>query len=103
MTTSCPERPTFTAFLRWMRAAMKACTQRKPPKPSPTSNNGVVMRFCRFDSDSGNAARYGLIETTATGDVIRRTLDDLPTAESDFERGTAVNIPLASVRLLAPI
>ena len=62
------------------------------------------MRFCRFESDSGseNVAHYGLIDSSATQDVIRRTLDKFPTGESDFERGTPVEIPLASVRLLAP-
>jgi len=59
------------------------------------------MRFCRFESD--HVARYGLIEKFANQDVVRRTLDHLPNAASDFERGTPVEIPLASVRLLAPI
>ena len=59
------------------------------------------MRFCRFESD--NVGRYGLIETVANQDVIRRTLDHLPTAASDFEHGTPVDIPLASARLLAPV
>ncbi len=59
------------------------------------------MRFCRFESD--NVVRYGLIENTASQDVIRRTLDWLPNAASDFEPGTPVEIPLESVRLLAPV
>jgi 2-keto-4-pentenoate hydratase/2-oxohepta-3-ene-1,7-dioic acid hydratase in catechol pathway len=59
------------------------------------------MRFCRFESD--NVVLYGLLETSATQDVIRRTLDHLPTSESDFERGAPVEIPLSSIRLLAPV
>jgi 2-keto-4-pentenoate hydratase/2-oxohepta-3-ene-1,7-dioic acid hydratase in catechol pathway len=61
------------------------------------------MRFCRFHSDSDNVVRYGLIETVTAHEVIRRTLDHLPASESDFERGTAVEIPLSSVLLLAPV
>jgi 2-keto-4-pentenoate hydratase/2-oxohepta-3-ene-1,7-dioic acid hydratase in catechol pathway len=61
------------------------------------------MRFCRFNSDSDNVVRYGLIETTAAQSVIRSTLDHLPAGESDFERGTSVEIPLTSVHLLAPV
>jgi len=59
------------------------------------------MRFCRFESS--DVVRYGLIETTATQDVIRRALDKLPASEPDFERGASVGIPLKSVRLLAPV
>jgi 2-keto-4-pentenoate hydratase/2-oxohepta-3-ene-1,7-dioic acid hydratase in catechol pathway len=59
------------------------------------------MRFCRFNSQDG--ARYGFIETTGGQDTIRRTLTDLPTRTSDFDRGQPVEIPLASVRLLAPV
>lgn len=59
------------------------------------------MRFCRFDDS--HAVRYGLVENISNQDVIRRTLDQLPTAVSDFERGTATDLPLASVRLLAPV
>lgn len=59
------------------------------------------MRFCRFNSQDG--ARYGLIETTGGQDTIRRTLTDLPSGTSDFDRGQPVEIPLASVRLLAPV
>ena len=61
------------------------------------------MRFCRFESDSDNVVRYGLIETTATQDVIRRALEVLPADVSDYDRGTSVEIPLPSVRLLAPV
>ena len=59
------------------------------------------MRFCRFESDY--VVRYGLIETSANQNVVRRTLDHLPNAESEFERGAPVEIPLTSVRLLAPV
>jgi 2-keto-4-pentenoate hydratase/2-oxohepta-3-ene-1,7-dioic acid hydratase in catechol pathway len=59
------------------------------------------MRFCRFEYD--NVTRYGLIGATATQDVIRRTLDRLPASEPDFDYGPQVDIPLASVRLLAPV
>jgi 2-keto-4-pentenoate hydratase/2-oxohepta-3-ene-1,7-dioic acid hydratase in catechol pathway len=61
------------------------------------------MRFCRFTSDSDNVVRYGLLETVAAQDVIRRTLDHLPTGESDFDSGTSAEIPRVSVRLLAPV
>jgi 2-keto-4-pentenoate hydratase/2-oxohepta-3-ene-1,7-dioic acid hydratase in catechol pathway len=59
------------------------------------------MRFCRFESDS--LVRYGLLEKTAGQDVICRTLNQLPTDASDFDRSTAVELPLTSVRLLAPV
>jgi 2-keto-4-pentenoate hydratase/2-oxohepta-3-ene-1,7-dioic acid hydratase in catechol pathway len=59
------------------------------------------MRFCRFNSQ--DAARYGLIETGGGEDVIRRTLTDLPAGPSDFDRGQPVEIPFASVNLLAPV
>ena len=59
------------------------------------------MRFCRFES--ANVMRYGLIDKTAGQDVIRRTLDKLPSSESDFDHGSPAEIPLASVRLLAPV
>ena len=59
------------------------------------------MRFCRFELD--NVVRYGLIEDAAGQDVIRRTLDQLPSSESDFAGGTPVELPLASVRLLSPV
>jgi len=59
------------------------------------------MRICRFDD--GHAVRYGVIENTTNRDVVRRTLYHLPVAVSDFEHGTATDIPLASVHLLAPV
>jgi 2-keto-4-pentenoate hydratase/2-oxohepta-3-ene-1,7-dioic acid hydratase in catechol pathway len=59
------------------------------------------MRFCRFNSPDGTL--YGLIETAAGQDTIRRTLSDLPSGASDFDRGQPVEIPLASVHLLAPV
>lgn len=59
------------------------------------------MRICRFES--ANVTRYGLIENTSGQDVIRRTLDHLPSDESDFDQASQVEIPLSSVRLLAPV
>ena len=59
------------------------------------------MQFCRFHAQDG--ALYGLIETSAGQDVIRRTLTELPSEPSDFDRGKPAEIPLASVRLLAPV
>jgi 2-keto-4-pentenoate hydratase/2-oxohepta-3-ene-1,7-dioic acid hydratase in catechol pathway len=59
------------------------------------------MRFCRFESEG--VMRYGLIDNAPGHDVIRRTLDALPKDESDFQRGTTMEIPLTSVRLLAPV
>lgn len=59
------------------------------------------MRFCRFESADGS--RYGLIESIAGEDVIRRTLAEFPKNGSDFERGTRGDFPLSSVRLLAPV
>jgi 2-keto-4-pentenoate hydratase/2-oxohepta-3-ene-1,7-dioic acid hydratase in catechol pathway len=59
------------------------------------------MRICRFES--ANLTRYGLIDNAAGQDVIRRTLNKLPAGESDFDQGSLAEIPLASVRLLAPV
>jgi 2-keto-4-pentenoate hydratase/2-oxohepta-3-ene-1,7-dioic acid hydratase in catechol pathway len=59
------------------------------------------MRFCRFLSSDG--AHYGLIETSAGQDVISRTVTELPTGPSDFDRGQSVEIPLASTHLLVPV
>ena len=59
------------------------------------------MKFCRFAS--GDAVYYGLIEATGGQDVICRTLAGLPSQASDFGRGTPVELPLAGVRLLAPV
>ena len=59
------------------------------------------MRFCRFESDS--LVGYGLLEKTAGQDVICRTLNELPSDASDFDRSTAVEFPLTSLRLLAPV
>jgi 2-keto-4-pentenoate hydratase/2-oxohepta-3-ene-1,7-dioic acid hydratase in catechol pathway len=81
--------------------ATKARPQRKRRKAYPTSNNGAFMRFCRFESE--NVVRYGLIETVAGQEVICRTLAELPKDLSDFERGSPVQLPLTTVRLLAPV
>ena len=59
------------------------------------------MRICRFES--ANLTRYGLIDNAAGQDVIRRTLDKLPGSESDFDQALPLEIPLGSIRLLAPI
>jgi 2-keto-4-pentenoate hydratase/2-oxohepta-3-ene-1,7-dioic acid hydratase in catechol pathway len=59
------------------------------------------MRICRFES--ANLTRYGLVDNAAGQDVIRRTLDKLPGSESDFGQALPAEIPLASVRLLAPV
>jgi len=59
------------------------------------------MRFCRYRFD--NVVRYGLIEASDGEDVIRRALDELPTDAADFDRGVAAEVPVASVRLLAPV
>lgn len=59
------------------------------------------MRFCRFQFD--DVGRYGLIESLAGQDVIRRVIGELPTDASDFEGGEQVEIPLASALLLAPV
>lgn len=59
------------------------------------------MRICLFES--ANLTRYGLIDNSTGQDVIRRTLDKLPGSESDFDRGATAEIPLGSVRLLAPV
>ena len=59
------------------------------------------MKFCRFAS--GDVVRYGLVETSAGRDVICRTLAKLPINASDFERGEPADLPLAGIRLLAPV
>jgi 2-keto-4-pentenoate hydratase/2-oxohepta-3-ene-1,7-dioic acid hydratase in catechol pathway len=59
------------------------------------------MRFCRYQLY--DAVRYGLIDTNAGQEVIRRAIDRLPASEADFQQGETVEIPVASVRLLAPV
>jgi 2-keto-4-pentenoate hydratase/2-oxohepta-3-ene-1,7-dioic acid hydratase in catechol pathway len=59
------------------------------------------MRICRFES--ANLTRYGLVENAAGLDVIRRTLDKLPSSESDFDQALPAELSLSSVRLLAPV
>src|SRR5271169_783733 len=100
MIRSYPGRLTCTQSPQWMPGATKARSQPKPPKLCRISNNGVAMRFCRFESD--NVVRYGLIENAAEHDVVCRVLDQLPAAASDFELAARVDIPFDSVRLLAP-
>jgi 2-keto-4-pentenoate hydratase/2-oxohepta-3-ene-1,7-dioic acid hydratase in catechol pathway len=58
------------------------------------------MRYCRFEHQG--AARYGLIEDVAGNPIVTRTIATSPTS-SDFDRGDKANLPLASLRLLAPV
>ena len=59
------------------------------------------MRFCRFER--ANVTAYGLIDDTEGQDAIRRILDKLPGSEFDFHEASPAEIPLSSVRLLAPV
>ncbi|MGA7461444.1 MAG: fumarylacetoacetate hydrolase family protein [Candidatus Korobacteraceae bacterium] len=59
------------------------------------------MRYCRFEHQG--AKHYGLIEDAAGNQVITRTLANAPTSFSDFDSGEKTNLPLSSVRLLAPV
>jgi len=59
------------------------------------------MRFCRYQLNS--ITRYGLIEPRDGQDFIIRSIDRLPAGASDFDGGEAVELPLASVGLLAPV
>lgn len=59
------------------------------------------MRFCRYELK--NIVRYGLIEQHNSHDVIVRNCGQLPATPSDFDRGESVELPLTSVRLLAPV
>jgi 2-keto-4-pentenoate hydratase/2-oxohepta-3-ene-1,7-dioic acid hydratase in catechol pathway len=59
------------------------------------------MRFCRYQLN--NVVRYGLVEQHNGQDVIVHASGQLPASASDFNAGEAVEIPLASVRLLAPV
>ena len=59
------------------------------------------MRYCRFEHQG--AKRYGLIEDMAGGESITRTLAHAPASFAGFDRGEKTNLPLASVRLLAPV
>lgn len=56
------------------------------------------MRYCRFEHQG--AKHYGLIDSS---DIITRTLTRAPLSFSDFDRGEKTNLPLHSVRLLAPV
>lgn len=55
------------------------------------------MQYCRFSYQ--DVTRYGLIE----GQKITRTLSLAPRSFSDFERGEGNDLPVTSVRLLAPV
>ena len=59
------------------------------------------MRFCRYQLNQ--VTRYGLVEQRSGQDVIHRAMEVLPAGDSDFDRAEVVNLPLASVRLLAPV
>ena len=59
------------------------------------------MRFCRYQFK--NVVRYGLIEQGNGGEVIGRALEAMPTAIFDFRGGETVDLPLASVTLMAPV
>jgi 2-keto-4-pentenoate hydratase/2-oxohepta-3-ene-1,7-dioic acid hydratase in catechol pathway len=55
------------------------------------------VQYCRFSYQ--DSSRYGLIE----GETITRSLSRAPHAFSDFEGAEATNLPLGSVKLLAPV
>jgi len=59
------------------------------------------MQCCRYEHQ--NLIRYGLIEQGKGEGVIGRALETLPTSIYDFEGGETVDLPLSSVRLLAPV
>ena len=59
------------------------------------------MRFCRYQYK--NVARYGLIEQGNGGEVIARALETMPTSVFDFRGGETVDLPLATVALMAPV
>ena len=54
------------------------------------------MQYCRFAQDG--RSRYGLIESQN----ITRVLAGAPASAGDFERGEKCELPVSSVRLLAP-
>jgi len=59
------------------------------------------MRYCRF-ADQG-ARYYGLIEEINGSPIVVRTLTEAPTSASDFDRGKQTELPMNSLRLLAPV
>ena len=59
------------------------------------------MRFCRYQQEE--IIRYGLLDNRNGDDVIRRALAGLPASDADFDRGEAVEIPLAAAHLLSPV
>ena len=59
------------------------------------------MSLCRFQHASSTA--YGLIETVSGTETITRTLTRLPETLAEFDRGDSSDIPLSTVRLLAPV
>lgn len=58
------------------------------------------MSYCRFQYQ--NLVHYGLIESEGGDATITRTLAQAPSSFADFEGGAKVEIPLGTVRLLAP-
>ena len=58
------------------------------------------MKYCRFSYQG--ASRYGLIETAGGVERITRTQDGPPFAPAGFDRAEKCDVPLESVRLLAP-
>ncbi len=59
------------------------------------------MKFCRYQLN--DVIRYGLIEGAEGQEVILRALEHIPASASDFDRGESVILPVASVRLMAPV
>lgn len=58
------------------------------------------MRYCRFQN--AQAVRFGLVENLRGVDTITRTLSSFPHAWTEFERGDEADLPLSTVRVLAP-
>lgn len=59
------------------------------------------MQYCRF-SDRDTVG-YGLIEQIGGQPIVTRTLAKAPQAFADFDHGNQSELPLSSVRLLAPV
>jgi len=59
------------------------------------------MPYCRFQHQ--NIARYGLIQNVRGDSTITRTLSEAPRSLADFVHSDEVEIPLNTVRLLAPV
>jgi 2-keto-4-pentenoate hydratase/2-oxohepta-3-ene-1,7-dioic acid hydratase in catechol pathway len=59
------------------------------------------MSYCRFQHQ--DVTRYGLIESVGGLQTITRTLAGTPRSLPDFNAGERSELPLSSVRLLAPV